>query len=233
MSPSVVIFAVFPQIFIVSSLFSNHSFHFVLSALNSLQSTMSLTPPRFQSMNAVIEAECPACSSQMIAPTAIPAGGHKFCFTCLKGVCMNGMGCPMCRGPIDPSIFSLPSQVLDLKMDVPLSPVVVQDKCKFLLKSPFKKHEKRSISDTPIANRDTSPSETHAHSALDLDGWLQKFLSKKSKNRIFQPPSSMTTCQKRRCTGCIEGRIKDGGDSIPATRETSIKLTITTRIIVK
>ncbi|KAF1761053.1 hypothetical protein GCK72_009307 [Caenorhabditis remanei] len=105
-------------------------------------------------MNAVIEAECPVCSSQMIAPTAIPACGHKFCFTCLKGVCMNGMGCPMCRGPIDPSIFSLPSQVLDLKMDVPLSPVVVQDKYK------------------PIEKRDTSPSETPAPSALNLDASL-------------------------------------------------------------
>lgn len=88
---------------------------------------MSLTPLRIQKINAAIETECPVCQCQMITPTAIPACGHKFCFTCLKGVCMNDMGCPMCRGPIDPTIFNLPSQVLDLKMKVPLSPAVTQN----------------------------------------------------------------------------------------------------------
>lgn len=115
---------------------------------------MPSTPQRFQTMNAAIEAECPVCSSRMIAPTAIPACGHKFCFTCLKGVCINGMGCPMCRGPIDHSIFALPSQVLDLKMDVPLSPVIVQDKYK------------------QIAKRDASPSAAPAPSPLNLDASL-------------------------------------------------------------
>uniref|UniRef100_A0A1I7TX06 RING-type domain-containing protein n=1 Tax=Caenorhabditis tropicalis TaxID=1561998 RepID=A0A1I7TX06_9PELO len=85
---------------------------------------MLLTPKKIESMNAILESECPVCQCRMIVPTAIPACGHKFCFTCLKGVCMNDMGCPMCRGPIDASIFNLPSQVLDLKMDVPNSPTV-------------------------------------------------------------------------------------------------------------
>ncbi|CAL2044864.1 unnamed protein product [Caenorhabditis brenneri] len=86
---------------------------------------MALTPNRIKSINAIIDAECPICQSRMIVPTAVPACGHKYCFTCLKGVCMNGMGCPMCRGPIDPTIFSLPTQSLDLKMDVPDSPVPI------------------------------------------------------------------------------------------------------------
>ncbi|CAO4379424.1 unnamed protein product [Caenorhabditis nigoni] len=88
----------------------------------------TMTPNKMQSMNAVIDAECPICQCRMIVPTAVPVCGHKFCFTCLKGVCMNEECplCPMCRGKIDLGIFNLPSQVLDLKMDVPISPVVVQ-----------------------------------------------------------------------------------------------------------
>lgn len=64
--------------------------------------------------------DCAICHCEMILPTAIPACGHKFCFICLKGVNMSHLGgCPICRGPIDTSIFKKPSQDLDLKMDIP------------------------------------------------------------------------------------------------------------------
>lgn len=33
-------------------------------------------------------------------------------------------GCPICRGPIDDQIFKNPSQILDLKLEVPGSPQV-------------------------------------------------------------------------------------------------------------
>ncbi|CAP39788.2 Protein CBG23202 [Caenorhabditis briggsae] len=87
-----------------------------------------MTPNEMQSMNAAIDAECPICQCRMVVPTAVPGCRHWFCFTCLKGVCMNEQCplCPMCRGKIDLGIFNLPSRDLDLKMDVPISPVVVQ-----------------------------------------------------------------------------------------------------------
>uniref|UniRef100_A0A8R1DYU6 E3 ubiquitin-protein ligase n=1 Tax=Caenorhabditis japonica TaxID=281687 RepID=A0A8R1DYU6_CAEJA len=60
----------------------------------------------------------------MVLPTSVPSCGHKFCFICLKGVNMANLGgCPICRGPIDASIFKKPSQNLDLKMTMPNSPV--------------------------------------------------------------------------------------------------------------
>lgn len=81
----------------------------------------NITPRRQQTINAAIDKECPICHDEMVIPTAIPACGHKFCFLCIKGVDFSGLGhggCPICRGPIDSSIFKKPTQTLNLKMDI-------------------------------------------------------------------------------------------------------------------
>ncbi|CAI5438654.1 unnamed protein product [Caenorhabditis angaria] len=72
-------------------------------------------------MNEQIDRQCPICQCDMLLPVPIPACNHTFCYPCLKGVSMQNMDCPICRGPIDhDSIVRYKQPNIDLKMPCPL-----------------------------------------------------------------------------------------------------------------
>lgn len=189
-------------------------------------------------MNANIDAECPICQCKMIVPTTIPACGHKFCFICLKGVYMNDMGgCPMCRGPIDSNIFAQPSQVLDLKMNVPKSPIVTLKPSKFfstklkLHKCPFQFSFLNATTTFQLFNfRNCGDAKLQPKRSCARLGWYYFTQYFSNCSSIFQLRSVIL---KRESIGYTVERIKDGGDSNHVTNEKSKKHTMPENATVK
>ncbi|CCD65712.1 RING-type domain-containing protein [Caenorhabditis elegans] len=63
---------------------------------------------------------CYICYYKLTIPTRIENCGHEFCYVCLKSNFAMGNDCPVCRGKISPSLFSMPIRYdLDIHMQCP------------------------------------------------------------------------------------------------------------------
>ncbi|VDD86606.1 unnamed protein product [Enterobius vermicularis] len=52
---------------------------------------------------------CSICYEDFNFKTTLPDCGHSFCFLCIKGVALRVGSCPLCRNPVQPSLFERPS----------------------------------------------------------------------------------------------------------------------------